>query len=150
MLPVLEGENCDEGQTTFSTPTSQQQSAINDLKDCNEDKIYAWLAFVRSLEPGFHYRNSAGGLSHEQVNAVSVLKECNDSDIAVWLQYVVLPGKPRLLLFEQLYKANENLQTMSIFAAALVVRRPDPLQVLHHDIPGGHQQDTQSDPQSAH
>lgn len=76
-------------------PTISQQAAINELKEYNEEAIFAWLVFARSLEHDFRYRNVPGGLSCQQVNAISTLRDCNDSDIIIWLHCVAHSGKQR-------------------------------------------------------
>ena len=94
--PLFESEAWAEGQAaTFTLPTLQQQAAITELKDFSEDKIFAWLALIRSLEHGYRHRNTAGGLSCQQVSAISTLKDCNDSNIINWLRTIDVPSMLR-------------------------------------------------------
>lgn len=67
----------------FPTPT--QQAGLNELLVFDDEKIFAWLAVLRSIEPGFRYQARRGCLSNQQLNALSTLIDCGDSDISTWL-----------------------------------------------------------------
>ena len=82
-----------QAESAFVLPTPLQLAAVIELKDLNEDKTFAWLAFARSLEDGFQYRNAPEGLSYSQFDAVCNLRDCSDSSIITWLQYVALTGE---------------------------------------------------------
>ena len=78
---------------SFPFPTFQEQSAIDLLKNIDEDRLFSWLTVVRSIEHGFSHRLVVGGLTAEQLNALSVLRDCLDSEILFWIQYSFLSGK---------------------------------------------------------
>lgn len=45
------------GKDSSSIPTPAQEVAITTLKDVEEEKVIAWLALLRSIEPGFQLRS---------------------------------------------------------------------------------------------
>lgn len=66
-------------------PTPEQQAGLNELLVFEDEKIFAWLIILRSIEPGFRYQARRGCLSNQQLDALSTLIECGDSDILTWL-----------------------------------------------------------------
>ena len=110
----------------FAPPTLQQQAAINELQDVNDEKIFAWLALVRSLEHGFRYREAAGSLSCQQVNALSTLRDCSNSNIVIWLQCVALSSELWLLCLATPFHAYLTVQVTSTLTVS-VARPPNPL-----------------------
>ena len=77
----------------FPFPNIQQQAAVVQLKDIDEDRLFAFLTVIRSIDGGLIYRLTPGGLSSDQLHALSVLRDCLDSDISFWLQCNLLSCK---------------------------------------------------------
>ena len=82
----------DEEKTPSSIPTPAQEVAITTLKDVEEEKVIAWLALLRSIEPGFQLRSGPGCLSSEQIAALNILKDCQNGNVLAWLRYDLLAG----------------------------------------------------------
>ena len=65
-----------------ATVRSEQQKAITNLLDHQDDSIFAYLRFDRSLDQSFP---GHGTLSSDQVLAIRVLRHCDDDEIRTWL-----------------------------------------------------------------
>lgn len=66
----------------------EQQAAITILLDQQDDIIFAYLRFARSLNRNVNvqYFSGHGSLSSDQVLAVCALRDCNDNEIRAWLK----------------------------------------------------------------
>lgn len=65
---------------------SEQQAAIAILLDQQDESIFAYLRFARSLNRNVYYLSGQGSLSSDQVSAVCALRDCNDHEIRAWLK----------------------------------------------------------------
>ncbi|KAL6722093.1 hypothetical protein ACLMJK_001199 [Lecanora helva] len=136
---------------SFTLPSSQQQAAIFELQEYSEEEIFAWLSILRSLAPGFEYRNGVGGLSHAHFSAISSLKDCSNRNIIIWLQCVTLSGESDLRTRWRhcSIRLLKICQATSIFALTLDDLHLDPQQVSLRGTPEGVQQSTASDRRQA-
>lgn len=66
-------------------PTGGQIEALEALKQYDDRIVFAWLAFARSVEPGFKYHSRNGSLSSVQFNAVLIMRDCPDERLSLWL-----------------------------------------------------------------
>ena len=66
----------------------EHQAAITILLDQQDDIIFAYLRFARSLNRNVNvqYFSGHGSLSSDQVLAVCALRDCNDNEIKAWLK----------------------------------------------------------------
>lgn len=74
---------------TFISPHRawrEQQAAINILLDQQDDIIFAYLRFARSLNRNIYYFSGHGSLSSDQILAVCALRDCSDNEIKAWLE----------------------------------------------------------------
>lgn len=66
----------------------EQHAAITILLDQQDDIIFAYLRFARSLNRNVNvqYFSCHGSLSSDQVLAVCALRDCDDNEIKAWLK----------------------------------------------------------------
>ena len=66
-------------------PTPGQPAALSELLVFDDEKIFAYLTVLRSIEPSFRSRAPRECLSDLQLEALATLIDCGDSDILTWL-----------------------------------------------------------------
>ena len=66
-------------------PSTEQVKALDSLKDHDNKQLLAWLAFARSIEPGFRHCPGPNSLSPVVVHSILVLRDCEDEQLILWL-----------------------------------------------------------------
>lgn len=76
-------------------PSSEQATAINDLKAFDELHVLAWLTLLRSIDPSVHLRAShpaPGCLTSQHLRALVTLRDCHNDHVSAWLDLALLSG----------------------------------------------------------
>ena len=138
--PLVTSPATESGDNLSSTlVTVEQQAAISALKEFDQDTVFAWLIFARSIEHVFHHRSAPGGLSAQQLHAISTLRDCDDRNIIDWMRNVALAGKQTDFLRGVRTLGLIETQKMSTFPPKSVALRLNlPLVLRHgstHDSP---------------
>ena len=110
-------------------PTTKQIEALDILRKNENSEVLAWLALMRSIEPGFKHCSQPCGLSSQVVNAIIALKDCEDELLTLWLDMTrscgILAGQ--ILSFHSVansYLGHQNPCVSDIASPAVIDHSP--------------------------